>query len=103
RVYACPAEVAAHAVLERVIGARAAAQISMTLTAPTVDASGSRVEEFRISGSPGNITIAATTPSALTQGAGWYLKYVAHVDLVLRGANPALPAQLPAPPAAIRK
>ncbi len=99
---ASPAELAAHRVLERVIGPTAAAQVSMTLP-PTPVTGAAPVEEFTISGSPGNIAIQATTPSALTQGAGWYLKYVAHADLVLRGKNPMLPAQLPAPASIIRQ
>jgi alpha-N-acetylglucosaminidase len=89
--------------LERVIGTSAAAQISLTLQPPVTGADGHPIEEFTIEGGPGNIVIQATTPSALTQGAGWYLKYVARADLMLRGVSPVLPSQLPAPGATIRR
>ena len=100
RLLAVPAEDASRRMLERVIGSAAAAQVHFTLvssmTAPPV-------ERFTLSGSAGNILIEATTASALTQGAGWYLKYVVHADLMLRGGAPTLPAVLPAPPAVIQR
>jgi Alpha-N-acetylglucosaminidase (NAGLU) tim-barrel domain/Alpha-N-acetylglucosaminidase (NAGLU) C-terminal domain/Alpha-N-acetylglucosaminidase (NAGLU) N-terminal domain/Repeat of unknown function (DUF5648) len=98
-----PAEAAAHRVLERVLGTAAAAQISLTLGSPPPGPSGTLIEEFTISGVAGSITVEATSPSALTQGAGWYLKYVAHADLMLRGKNPVLPPILPAPPRPIHR
>jgi alpha-N-acetylglucosaminidase len=60
-------------------------------------------ERFTLSGRPGDIEVAATTTSALTMGAGWYLKYVAHADVNIGGpaAPPVLPAELPAPAAPI--
>ena len=75
----------------------------MTLVSAATGLDGLPVEEFTISGSAGSIAIQGTSPSALTQGAGWYLKYVAHADLILRGIRPVLPAQLPAPSGLIRK
>lgn len=100
---ATTAEANAHQVLERIIGAASAAQVTMTLQAPA-SAPGTAVpEEFTIAGTSGDIRIQASTPSALTQGAGWYLKYVAHADLMLRGGNPVLPAVLPAPSSVIRR
>ena len=102
-VAATSAEAAAHAVLDRVIGPAAAAQIALTLVPPTVGSDGTPVEEFTIGGTAGSIVIQATTSSALTQGAGWYLKYVAHADVFPRGRNPALPAVLPAPGAPIHQ
>ncbi|HVO88862.1 MAG TPA: alpha-N-acetylglucosaminidase [Casimicrobiaceae bacterium] len=94
-------EVAAHAVLERVLGSGAAAQITLTLRSPATNPDGSALEEFVVSGSEGHIVVEGTSASALTQGAGWYLKYVAHADLMLHGKNPSLPALLPAPNAPI--
>src|SRR5262245_50391816 len=96
-------EGAAHAALERVIGTAAAAQISLALAPPSAPDSDAPVEEFAISGSPGNIVVIGTTTSASTRGAGWYLKYVALADVGLRGAEPRLPTILPAPPAEIRR
>jgi len=60
-------------------------------------------EKFTIDGTPGNISIAASTPSALTAGAGWYLKYVANAAVNLGAAAPTLPDVLPAPDAPITK
>jgi alpha-N-acetylglucosaminidase len=51
-------------------------------------------ERFRISSEQGRIRIAASTPSALLFGAGWYLKYHAHVHFSESGehlAEGALP------------
>jgi hypothetical protein len=100
---ASPYESAAHALLERVIGTSAAAQVALTLVPATVGANGAAVEDFTIAGTTGAIDIRASTPSALAQGAGWYLKYVAHADLFLRGTRPVLPAALPAPLAPIHR
>jgi alpha-N-acetylglucosaminidase len=98
--HASAIEDAAHRVLERVIGADAAAQFDLTLT-PSGNAPSP--EAFFVSGSDGRIAIQATSASALTQGAGWYLKYVARADLVLRGSRPVLPAVLPAPSSVIHR
>ncbi len=94
--YAGPAEDAARRVLERVIGVAGAAQFVLSLTP---GATGD--ESFSVSGADGRIAVTATTPSALTQGAGWYLKHVVRADLMLRGSRPVLPAVLPAPPSVI--
>ena len=97
------AEPVVAALLERVLGAQAAAQISPTLVAPADGSQQTASEEFTISGTTGHVEVTGTSLSALTRGVGWYLKYVAHADLVLRGRNPVLPSQLPAPSTAIRK
>lgn len=60
-------------------------------------------ENFTISGTEGNISIVASTPSALTAGAGWYLKYVANAAVNLGNAYPELPEVLPAPAQPITK
>lgn len=96
--FASAAEDAAQALLVRVIGAERAAQFTLRLVA---GAAGD--ESFTVSGTAGRIDVEATTTSALTQGAGWYLKHVAHADLMLRGRAPVLPAVLPAPPATIHR
>jgi len=96
--HASPAEDAAHRVLERVIGVERTAQFTLRLAPGTAGD-----ESFTLSGTAGRIEVVATTPSALTQGAGWYLKHVARADLMLRGSMPALPAVLPAPPAEIHR
>lgn len=96
--WAASHESAARAMLERVIGAAAASQIRLAIRQDAPAA-----ESFTISGSNGNVLIEATTPSALTQGAGWYLKYVVHADFVLRGRLPSLPATLPGPPEPIHR
>src|SRR5690242_8530611 len=79
---ASPAESAAHAVLERVLGASAAAQITLNLVPAQTGRDGRPIDAFTIGGSTGSIVIQGTTGSALTMGAGWYLKYVAYADLV---------------------
>jgi alpha-N-acetylglucosaminidase len=61
----------------------------------TLDSTDGR-ERFRISADQGRIRIAGTTPSALLCGAGWYLKYVAHVHLSESGDRVA-PGALPLP------
>ncbi|WP_446664113.1 alpha-N-acetylglucosaminidase TIM-barrel domain-containing protein [Flexivirga sp. B27] len=58
-------------------------------------------EKFTISGSPGHIRINASTRSAATTGAGWYLKYVVHADVNLGNFTPNVPRVLPAPKAPI--
>ncbi len=88
-------ETAAGAVLARSIG-DAADQVDFDL-----ERSADGVEEYTISGSAGNIDIQATTPSALTAAAGWYLKYVAHAAVNLGSTRPAVPDVLPAPEAPI--
>src|SRR5205809_6136824 len=52
--FAGPAEAAAHALLERVIGSAAAAQISVSLVPPRLAPDGTPIDEFTISGSSGN-------------------------------------------------
>lgn len=53
-------------------------------------------ERFRISAAQGRIRISGTTPSALLFGAGWYLKYQAHVHFSESGDHLAAGA-LPLP------
>jgi alpha-N-acetylglucosaminidase len=61
----------------------------------TLDSTDGR-ERFRISADEGRIRIAGTTPSALLFGAGWYLKYLAHVHFSESGDRLA-PGALPLP------
>ncbi|QDZ15875.1 hypothetical protein FPZ11_14825 [Humibacter ginsenosidimutans] len=88
-------EQAAHDVLARAIGT-AADQVAFTLARST-----DGIEKYTIGGTSGHIDITATTPSALTAGAGWYLKYVVHAAVNLGQPNPVVPATLPAPAQAI--
>lgn len=90
-------EVAASDVLERAIGA-AVEQVEFDMVAPTTSG-----EQFTISGTPGDIRIEATTPVALSTGAGWYLKYVVNAAVNLGNPEPVVPAVLPAPESPIIK
>jgi len=90
-------EDAAAAVFARTAGA-AASQMSFDM-----QRSEQNVEQFTISGTDGAISIVASTPSALTMGAGWYLKYVVNASVNLGSAYPDMPATLPAPEAPITK
>lgn len=90
-------EAAAAAVLERAVGA-AVDQVSFDLlTTPGT------AEQFTISGSAGDVRIEATTPIALSMGAGWYLKHVVHAAVNLGNPEPVVPSILPAPDEAITK
>ena len=55
-------------------------------------------DTFTISGSAGRIDIRASSLSAASEGAGWYLKYVVHADEGLGNFRPKVPKVLPAPP-----
>ena len=80
----------AEGVLKRLLlGQAAAFELS------TLDSTDGR-ERFRITADQGRIHIAATTPSALLFGAGWYLKYVAHVHFSESGDR-LVPGALPLP------
>jgi alpha-N-acetylglucosaminidase len=53
---------------------------------------------FRIAAHEGRIHVEGTTPAVVLTGVGWYLKYVAHVDLSWPGSSLSrLPATLPLP------
>ncbi|MBS2548986.1 alpha-N-acetylglucosaminidase C-terminal domain-containing protein [Catenulispora sp. NL8] len=82
------------ALLSRVIGP-AARQVCFQVT----PAGGP--ETFSIHGVPGRIEIRASSLSAASEGAGWYLKYVVHADEGLGDFHPKVPHVLPAPPEAI--
>ncbi len=59
---------------------------------------------FVISGGSGAIRIDGTSPATLLTGVGWYLEYVARVDLSWPGDSLArLPATLPAPAQPVRQ
>lgn len=90
-------ESAARAVLERAVGP-AADQVEFDLVRAD-DAT----EQYTISGSAGQIRIEASTPSALTAAAGWYLKYVVHAAVNLGSTQPVVPEVLPAPDEPITK
>ncbi|WP_433326246.1 alpha-N-acetylglucosaminidase TIM-barrel domain-containing protein [Spirillospora sp. CA-294931] len=81
----------AQAALRRLAGPRIAAQIRCE------PLPGSGGEVFRISGEPGRITIAGTSPAVILTGFNWYLKYVAHGSIGWDGEQLDLPAVLPAP------
>ena len=82
------------ALLSRTIGP-AAGQVCFQVT-PTVGP-----EKFTISGAAGRIEIHASSLSAASEGAGWYLKYVVHADEGLGNFHPEVPEILPAPPQTI--
>ncbi|MGM1018333.1 MAG: alpha-N-acetylglucosaminidase TIM-barrel domain-containing protein [Actinomycetota bacterium] len=84
-------EAAARGVLERSIG-DAADQVDLDFVRDE-DAD----ESYTISGTDGAISIEATSPSALTAGAGWYLKYVVRAAVNLGNPTPVVPDVLPAP------
>lgn len=91
-------EQAADELLERTIGI-AASQVTLDLVPPDDE----DTETFTISGRPGRITVAATSPAALTAGAGWYLKHVVHAGVNLGNPTPTVPDRLPAPAKPIAK
>lgn len=82
------------ALLSRTIGP-AARQVCFQVT-PTAGP-----EKFTISGAAGRIDIHASSLSAASEGAGWYLKYVVHADPGLGNFHPEVPRILPAPPRTI--
>lgn len=90
---------AARALLERTIGRSAASQFDLRL----VEHELREREGFSITGRVGRIRIEATSPSALTQGIGWYLKYIARASVNLGSGPLNLPDRLPAPPGEITK
>ncbi|GAB3388499.1 hypothetical protein GCM10027568_09570 [Humibacter soli] len=81
--------------LTRTIGAKAK-QICFSIAPSSTDS-----DSFTVSGTTGAIRITATSPSAASEGAGWYLKYVVHADVNLGSFTPKVPAKLPAPPTPI--
>ncbi|MFI9585602.1 alpha-N-acetylglucosaminidase [Streptomyces sp. NPDC052236] len=55
-------------------------------------------ERFRVTGSPGRIEVAGTSPAVLLTGVHWYLKYVCHAHISWSGSHlEDLPGRLPAP------
>jgi alpha-N-acetylglucosaminidase len=84
----------AEAVLHRIMP-RLASQFQLTLHPNQPDA-------FHITGTPGNIQVAASTLPTLLYGVNWYLKYVAHLQISTNGLQLG-PAHLilPAPPSPI--
>ncbi|WP_326669819.1 alpha-N-acetylglucosaminidase [Streptomyces sp. NBC_01257] len=82
---------AAHAALERLLGAQAG-QFRLTLLDP---ADGG--ERFRIGGRRGRVEVAGTSPAVLLTGVHWYLKYVCDAVISWAGSQLDLPAVLPAP------
>lgn len=54
-------------------------------------------DRFRVSGRPGRIEIAGTTPAAALTGLHWYLKYTCHAHISWAGTRLDLPRTLPAP------
>lgn len=88
---------AIRALITRVLGPAAAAQLHVTVTGdPGADS-------FTVSGDPADIAISGNTKSAALTGVGWYLKYVAHADVNLGNLHPRVPASLPAPSAPIHQ
>ncbi|GIL27435.1 hypothetical protein NUM_26890 [Actinocatenispora comari] len=82
----------AAAAVRRLIGAKAS---QVTLRA--VDR-GTAKDTFGIDAQHGRLVISGTSPAVLLTGFGWYLKYVAHVDVSLEGDSlAALPRRLPLP------
>ncbi|MFF9864229.1 alpha-N-acetylglucosaminidase [Streptomyces sp. NPDC013953] len=56
-------------------------------------------ERFRVTGAPGRIEVAGTSPATLLTGVHWYLKYVCGAHISWSGSQLDLPRRLPAPPA----
>jgi hypothetical protein len=83
------------ALLTRTVGAAAARQFCFQVN----PAGGA--DTFTISGSAGRIIIRASSLSAASEGAGWYLKYVVHADVGLGNFQPKVPGLLPGPPGTI--
>jgi alpha-N-acetylglucosaminidase len=55
-------------------------------------------DKFRISAQEGRIRVEGTSPAVVLTGVGWYLKYVAHVDVSWPGSSLSqLPELLPLP------
>ncbi|TPQ21768.1 alpha-N-acetylglucosaminidase [Streptomyces sporangiiformans] len=54
-------------------------------------------DRFRVTGSPGRIEVAGTTPAVLLTGVHWYLKYVCGAHIAWNGSQLDLPRRLPAP------
>ena len=82
----------ANAALHRLIG-RKADQVTLR----AVDR-GSGKDRFAVEARNGRLVVSGTSPAVLLTGFGWYLKYVAHVDVSLEGDSlAALPDRLPLP------
>ena len=62
-----------------------------------------KYDAFRISGTAGNIRVAATSNVAALFGVNWYLKYVAHLQISPNGIRFSFQCKLPAPPGTIEK
>ncbi|MEV0371603.1 alpha-N-acetylglucosaminidase [Streptomyces sp. NPDC050636] len=60
-------------------------------------------DRFRVDGTPGRITVAATTPATLLTGVHWYLRYTCRAHLSWAGDQLDLPAELPAPAAPLER
>ncbi|WP_030548616.1 alpha-N-acetylglucosaminidase [Streptomyces albus] len=54
-------------------------------------------ERFRVTGAPGRVEVAGTSPAVLLTGVNWYLKYVCRAHLSWSGSRTDLPRRLPAP------
>ncbi|MDX3232619.1 alpha-N-acetylglucosaminidase [Streptomyces sp. ME19-01-6] len=54
-------------------------------------------ERFEVSGRPGRIEVAGTSPAVLLTGVHWYLKYTCHALITWAGDQLDLPKTLPAP------
>lgn len=54
-------------------------------------------DRFRVTGSTGRVTVAATGPATALTGVHWYLKYVCGAHISWSGSRLGLPARLPAP------
>ncbi|OMI37823.1 alpha-N-acetylglucosaminidase [Streptomyces sparsogenes] len=54
-------------------------------------------ERFEVSGKPGRIEVAGTSPAVLLTGVHWYLKYTCHALITWSGDQLDLPKRLPAP------
>ena len=82
----------AAAALRRLIGHRSQ-QVTLRAVAP-----GSGKDRFAITAEQHRVVISGTSPAVLLTGFGWYLKYVAHVNVSLEGDSlAALPRRLPLP------
>lgn len=68
----------------------------------SIDNAIDKKERFEISGLPGHIQLAGSSPSALLASFNWYLKYVANAHISTNGDQLHLPVVLPAPPSPIK-
>jgi alpha-N-acetylglucosaminidase len=89
---------AVRAAIARLLG-RSADQFTLRQLTPRTG----ETDAFEIGGTPGNITLAGTSPVATLSAFHWWLKYVANGHISTNADRVALPPTLPAPITTIRQ